>query len=125
MHTYIICIGSNYNREENLLLAQRQLTALFPSICFADEEETEPFLFHNPALFTNQVARFEAETNIEQVKAQIKSIEYLAGRRPEDKANGKVVLDIDLLMYDETVLKPKDMERDYVIRGIEQLSTKL
>lgn len=121
MHTYIICIGSNYNREENLLLAQKQLTALFPSIRFADAEETKPFLFHNPAPFINQVARFDTEANTEQVKSQLKAIENLAGRRPEDKINGKVVLDIDLLMCDSTVLKPNDLERDYIARGIEQL----
>lgn len=121
MCTYIICIGSNYNREANLLWARKQLTALFPSICFADEEETEPFLLHNPALFTNQVARFKSSSDTATVKQQLKEIEVAAGRTPEDKAIEKVILDIDLLMCDDAILKPKDMAHPYVIRGIQQL----
>ena len=121
MPTYTICIGSNYNREENLLLARNQLTALFPSIRFADEEETEPFLLSNPAFFTNQVARFQADEEPEQVKSQLKNIERMAGRLPEHKAMEKVVLDIDLLMCDHVILKPKDIERNYIMKGISDL----
>lgn len=121
MHTYTICIGSNYNREATLLWARKQLTALFPSICFADEEETEPFLLHNPARFTNQVARFRSSDNVEETTQQLKRLEAAAGRTPEDKAIEKVILDIDLLMCDDTILKPKDMAQPYVMRGIAQL----
>ena len=39
MHSCLICIGSNYNRKENLLLARRRLTALFPSIRFTGEQD--------------------------------------------------------------------------------------
>ena len=122
MPVYTICIGSNYNREENLLLARQQLTALFPSICFAEEEETEPFLLSNPALFTNQVARFQTEKSLEQIEVHLKTIERIAGRFPEDKALEKVVLDIDLLLCDHVVLKPKDIEHHYIMKGISQLN---
>jgi len=121
MSSYLICIGSNYNREDNLLLARNQLTALFPFIRFAEEVETEPFLLSNPALFTNQLARFYSEEGVEQVKAHLKTIERLAGRLPEDKAKEKIVLDIDLLMCDDLVLKPQDMEQEYVKQSLETL----
>jgi len=111
MPAYLICIGSNYNKEENLLLARTQLTALFPSIRFLEEIETEPFLLSGPALFSNQSARFHSDEGVEQVKAHLKAIERLAGRLPEDKTKEKIILDIDLLMYDDVVLKHKDMER--------------
>ena len=55
MHRYIVCIGSNYNRKENLTFARQELTESFSSICFAPELETEPLFFKNPALFSNQV----------------------------------------------------------------------
>ena len=55
MHRYIVCIGSNYNRKENLTFARQKLTESFSSICFAPELETEPLFFKNPALFSNQV----------------------------------------------------------------------
>ena len=121
MPSYLICIGSNYNREGNLLLARNQLTALFPSIRFAEEVETEPFLLSNPALFTNQLARFHSDKGPEQVKVHLKDIECLAGRLPGDKAKEKVILDIDLLMCDDLVLKPQDMEREYIKQSLEVL----
>lgn len=122
MPLYTLCIGSNDNRKANLILARKELTALFPSIRFADEEETEPLALSNPALFSNQVARFYSDNGVERVKEQLKAIEQLAGRMPEDKAMERVVLDIDLLMCDEVVLKPRDMEREYVKRGLKNIS---
>lgn len=124
MHTYIICIGSNYNKEENLLLAKKHLAALYPSIIFADKEETEPLFFHNSELFINQVACFETDKEIEQVQEHLKNIERLARRLPEDKAKEIVRLDIDLLSCDDQVFKPDDMERNYIKRGIRQIHLK-
>ena len=121
MPSYLICIGSNDNKEANLLLARNQLTALFPSIRFAEEVETAPFLLSNPAPFNNQVAQFHSNEGTTQVKARLKEIEQLAGRLPTDKAQEKIVLDIDLLMCDDQVLKPQDMEREYIKQGLASL----
>ena len=112
MHKCIICIGSNYNRKENLLLARRRLVDLFPTIRFTSEQETRPLFFRSPALFSNQVAMFFSE---------LKAIEQSAGRRPEDKKEEKVSLDIDLLSFDDRVLKPEDLKREYVVKGLEEL----
>ena len=85
MHSCLICIGSNYNRKENLLLARRRLTALFPSIRFTGEQETRPLFFRNPALFSNQMARFYTDADAERVVKELKTIEREAGREQEDK----------------------------------------
>lgn len=122
MHSCLVCIGSNYNRKENLLLARRRLTDLFPSIRFAEEQDTKPLFFHNPALFSNQVAAFFSADSAEKVVEALKTIEREAGRLPNDKKIEKVCLDIDLLMYDDVVRKPEDMQKAYVQQGIEELS---
>ena len=121
MHSCLICIGSNYNRKENLLLARRRLTALFPSIRFTGEHETRPLFFRNPALFSNQVARFYTDADAERVVEELKTIEKEAGREKEDKKREKVCLDIDLLVFDNRVLKPEDLKRDYILKGLEEL----
>lgn len=121
MHSCLICIGSNYNRKENLLLARRRLTALFPSIRFTGEQETRPLFFRNPALFSNQVARFYTDADAERVMEELKTIEKEAGREKEDKKREKVCLDIDLLVFDNRVLKPEDLKRDYILKGLEEL----
>ena len=109
MHKCIICIGSNYNRKENLLLARRRLVDLFPTIRFTSER------------FSNQVAMFFSEAEEERVRKELKAIEQSAGRRPEDKKEEKVSLDIDLLSFDDRVLKPEDLKREYVVKGLEEL----
>lgn len=121
MHSCLICIGSNYNRKENLLLARLRLATLFPSIRFANEQVTKPLFFHNSRLFSNQMARFMTDADAPQVIDQLKIIEREAGRQPDDKKKEKVCLDIDLLAFDECILKPDDLKRDYVMEGLQDL----
>ena len=85
MHKYIVCIGSNYNRKENLTFARQKLTESFSSICFAPELETKPLFFKNPALFSNQVVLFYSDKDEETVRKMLKDIEQRSGRRSEDK----------------------------------------
>ena len=121
MHKCIICIGSNYNRKENLFFARQKLADLFPSIRFTSEQETQPLFFRSPALFSNRVAQFFSEAGEERVRKELKAIEKSAGRRPEDKKEEKVCLDIDLLAFDDRVLKPEDLKREYIVKGLEEL----
>lgn len=121
MHKCLICIGSNYNRKENLLLARRKLMDLFPDICFTSEQETHPLYFKNSALFSNQLAFFCTEQAEEKLVKELKAIELSAGRCPEDKEKERICLDIDLLSYDGRILRPNDIQREFVVKGLEEL----
>ena len=114
MHRYIVCIGSNYNRKENLTFARQELTESFSFICFAPELETEPLFFKNPALFSNQVVMFFSD-----------NIEQRSGRRPEDKKEEKVCLDIDMLLYDNKIVKPEDWQRGYIQQSLSAFHSSL
>ena len=118
---YTISIGSNEQRKKNLSLARKRLKELFPGIRFSTEEETKPLYFRRSSLFSNQVAQFFSEAGEERVRKELKSIEKSAGRRPEDKKEEKVCLDIDLLAFDDRVLKPEDLKREYIVKGLEEL----
>lgn len=118
---YTISIGSNERRTENMALARRRLIELFPGIRFSEEEETKPLFFRRPNQFSNQVARFASDEKAEDVVVRLKAIEREAGRLPEEKKQEIVRLDIDLLSCDDTVYKPEDLQRDYIVRGIEEL----
>lgn len=120
-HICIISIGSNTNRECNIKLAQEQLSVYFPEILFGTEQDTIPVGMHNPAHFTNQIAKSLTNLSAEEVKLILKQIELQAGRRPEDKKEEVIKLDLDLLIYDSLVLKEKDLKRDFVIAGLKEL----
>ena len=81
---YTICIGSNVNRKENLALARKRLSELFPNIRFSAEADTEPMFFRRQALFANQVARFTSDSDAGEVILHLKDIEREAGRTSED-----------------------------------------
>ncbi|WP_418697410.1 2-amino-4-hydroxy-6-hydroxymethyldihydropteridine diphosphokinase [Bacteroides sp.] len=118
---YTISIGSNEHRKDNLALARRRLSELFPGIRFSKEEETKPLFFRRPNLFSNQVARFASNDREAEVTSRLKAIEREAGRTPEEKKQEIVRLDIDLLSCDAIVYKPEDLKRDYILRGLEEL----
>jgi 2-amino-4-hydroxy-6-hydroxymethyldihydropteridine diphosphokinase len=101
--------------------ARRDLEKHFPNIRFSTEVETEAIGSRFLSPFNNQVAIFETTLSADEVHTILKQIECDHGRLPTDKSYGVVKMDIDLVKYDETVLKPEDMEREFVKTGIEEL----
>lgn len=85
----LICIGSNDHRKENLLLARQNLYALFPSIYFATEMETEPLYLKNTARFSNQVALFVTAMEKEAVVNALKEIEIKPDAAPKIRRQKK------------------------------------
>ena len=121
LHTCLLCLGSNLDGAIRLSAARSVLRSHFPDIRFSEELVTEAIGSGFLSPFHNQVARFETPQDAESIRTLLKSIEQAQGRLPEDKAQGIVKLDIDLLMIDDQVLKPKDMEREFVKQGMEEL----
>ena len=114
-------MGSNFNKLTSIQSARQHLTLLFPDIRF-DSEQVTPAIgngFLSP--FLNQVATFSTALSAEEVHQILKEIEQIIGRSPEDKTRGVVKIDIDLLTYGEQILKPSDLQRDYIRKGLENL----
>lgn len=120
-HSCVLCLGSNYNRHLHMEEARKALMELFLTIRFSEEMTTEAIGDKFLSPFSNQVAKLETSLTIEEIRSLLKKIEKDNGRLPEDKEQGIVKLDIDLLMYDDLTLKPNDMEKDYVLEGISSL----
>ena len=121
MHTCLLCLGSNLDASTRLTAARSALLSHFPDIRFSNEMVTEAIGSGFLSPFHNQVASLETSLSAEQVRVILKNIEQGQGRLPEDKTQGIVKLDIDLLVYDDDVLKPKDLEREFVKIGLEEL----
>ena len=121
IHSCLLCLGSNIDREKHLESARMALTQAFPNIRFAPEMETEAIGSRFLSPFSNQVATFTTTQDREQVRGILKLIERDNGRLPEDKAQGLVKLDIDLLKFGDEVLKPADLTLPYVQAGLKEL----
>lgn len=120
-HHCLLCMGSNTNRFTQLSDARKVLSEAFPDIHFGELMETQAIGsgFHSP--FSNQLASFITALSPGAVHDLFKVLEHRSGRLSTDKAAGIVKLDIDLLMYDNVVLKPEDMKREYIKQGLTKL----
>lgn len=114
MNTILLSIGSNTFAKTNIDKAKRMLTRLFPEIIFTQPILTEPDEEKYSFLFRNVLAKAETEMTPEEIIDKIKQTERAVGRSPKDKYLGKVIIDIDLLQYNNEILRPGDLERDYV-----------
>lgn len=120
-HRCLICLGSNDGYTARMKAACTALRLWFPDIRFAPERITQAIGDRFLSPFANRVAEFYSPLPAEEIRHVLKQIEKDNGRAPEDKERGIVKMDIDLLMYDETILKPNDMMRDYVQESIQEL----
>jgi len=111
------------NSSENVKIAKQLLQSFFGKLCFSETVSTPPVGdIQNSSPFLNLVAIACTSRDITEVKAGLKQIEYLLGRRPGDKAAGMIPIDIDLLKWNDLVIKPEDMEQDYIVCALQSLS---
>lgn len=120
-HSCLLCLGSNVDRCTRMTSAREALKSHFPNIRFGTEMETEAIGNRFLSPFSNQVASFETFLSAEEVRTILKQIERDLGRLPEDKAQGVVKMDIDLLVVDDCVLKPQDLGKDFVLEGMKSI----
>jgi 2-amino-4-hydroxy-6-hydroxymethyldihydropteridine diphosphokinase len=114
MSTILLSIGSNTFAKTNIDKAKRMLAYLFPNIVFSDPILSEPEDDNLKYLFRNILGYCTTYMNLEQVIEKVKLIERAVGRTPKDKYQGKVIIDIDILKYGDEVIRPQDLEREYI-----------
>ena len=120
-HECLICLGSNKDADIHLKVAQNALMHLFQKVAFGNRVITKA---EGPILqpdYVNLAARIVTSVSCDEVKKSLKQIEIDNGRTPEDKQMGSVPLDIDLLTYDSEVLRPEDLEKNYVKQALKSL----
>lgn len=117
----LICLGSNYDREIHMNAARKALSETFPNIRFGEELETEAIGegFFSP--FSNQLATFQTSLTTDEIRQRLKEIELDNGRMPQEKSQGIVKIDIDILIHGSRILKPEDLKRDYIQQELERL----
>ena len=121
---FILCIGSNTDSEQNMALAQKELTRYFPDIHFSSEQTSEPMGTLRPDWFLNRAACFESDMSYEEVRSITKEIERMAGRTPDEKYKEIIRLDIDILQAGTKRFKEHDWQQPYVQRLLRQLKMK-
>lgn len=122
LNRVVLCLGSNLNRESKIEEASVLLRSYFDSICFSEAVYTESVGEESlSSPFLNQVAIAYTRYTPIEIHAALKQMEYVLGRRPEDKLKGLIPIDIDLLQWNEQILKEEDLKRSYIKESLDKL----
>ena len=109
MPRVFVSIGSNIDREKNVVTAVHALAVDYHPLKLSSVYESTPFGFHGENFF-NLVTGFNTDQRVEQVAVRLADIERACGRVRDGKHHDSRTLDMDLLLYGD--LKRHDQEID-------------
>lgn len=124
MSIFIISMGSNENKAENMSRCRTLLRHFYVDVLFSEMITTEPFGTSYKVDFYNQLALVNSNDDELLIKDKLKRIELEIGRQSEDKSKGIIKIDVDLLVVDDKVVKSEDFERPYINRLLKDLLKK-
>lgn len=127
-----VALGSNIEPEAHLRRAAQLLRQQFEQARFSACYRNPAFGFSGED-FVNAVAGFVTSLPVEALLARLRVIETQCGRRPDDPRWGPRVIDLDLLLYGETVgsgpgyvlPRPDLTRRAYMLGPLAQLAPEL
>lgn len=110
----IISLGSNTLPEQHIEQAVGFLKQTFGEVWLTRRMWTKPIGMKSSSRFLNMLVLAYTPWSLQRVEDELKRIERFCGRKPEDKMNERVVIDVDLLLYGNERCHLNDWQRDYV-----------
>lgn len=121
-HLIIACVGTNVNHQSNIAKAREILDNTFADCRFSRVMLTLPIGMDNTNVrFANMLVVFNSTLDTEEVVSKLKQIEKQCGDTRMARSQGEVVMDIDLLRYDDERFHPSDWQRHYVKTLMEEM----
>jgi 2-amino-4-hydroxy-6-hydroxymethyldihydropteridine diphosphokinase len=98
-----ISVGSNIDKEKNILTSLRALGLFFGDLIVSSTYETEPVGFSGDT-FYNLIVGFDSELDVKTIAKQLRQIELDHGRTRECKKFSARTLDLDLILYGDLII---------------------
>ena len=76
---------------------------------------------HSTGTYANCMAEGETACDLETLEVACKQLEQTLGRTDEARRRGLVPIDIDIVRYGDTVVRPANYTHTYMRRGLEEL----
>ena len=122
MNRFVLSIGSNSgNREYQMSQIVTLLNDLFNNISVSDIYET-PAINGKDAPYLNGVIIGHTSMDLDEAIKTLKELERNQGRTLELKSQGIVPIDIDIVIWNNEIVRMRDYEQDYFLRGYQQLN---
>lgn len=110
-----VSIGSNIDRDHNIRSAVKALREEFHELIISPVYETAAQGFVGDP-FYNLVVGFETAHTVDEISAILRHIENRHGRQRGQEKFSSRTLDLDLLLYGESVFDDKDIPRQEINR---------
>lgn len=114
MNKALLSIGTNEDREANLDFCHNLLGELFEDIIYSATSITVPYGNSYKNDFLNQLAIIYTDKEKDDVSHLLKSLEKEMGRNEADKEKGIVKIDVDLVIWNDEVIRPTEISRTYI-----------
>ncbi|QOL25787.1 2-amino-4-hydroxy-6-hydroxymethyldihydropteridine diphosphokinase [Thalassotalea sp. LPB0316] len=112
-----ISIGSNIDKEINLIKGLEALKKTFGALTLSSLFESESIGFDGP-VFYNMVIGASTHLPLDVLAKKLRDIEYAHGRDFNAIKNSPRTLDLDLLLYDDLVVEqPVQLPRDEITKN--------
>lgn len=122
MHEIIIALGSNTDDAHAIIdKAISALNDVMVDIQPTRILDNESVDFIKECIFSNALVKGKCALELEEINNKLKEIETKFGRTKTDDAKGNIVLDLDLLKYDNIILHERDWKKGYINVLLEEL----
>ncbi|MCG8379728.1 MAG: 2-amino-4-hydroxy-6-hydroxymethyldihydropteridine diphosphokinase [Proteobacteria bacterium] len=108
-------IGSNIDRESNILGGLSELKKSYTGLKISPVYESKAFGFDGDNFF-NLVVEFDTDLGVDDLEAHLREIEYKFGRKRDQTRYSSRTLDIDLLLYGDLVCDKHELPRIDIIK---------
>ena len=123
MEFVCLSFGSNFNdRKKNVEEALREIGKSLSDFTVSGIYET-PEVHGLGSSYFNAVATGYSSTMYEQFNSMLKEYELSCGRDSEARKRGEVVIDVDIVIWGDRVIRPKDFSREFFQIGYRQIES--
>lgn len=113
MTQVILALGSNYEAEDNINRAKEMLMEILSEVSFTSSLRTIAIGIDAPD-FLNALCYGKTNLSLDKLSAVCKDIEKSLHRTKQEKAQGIIRMDIDIMQYGRNRLHEEDWNRHYI-----------
>lgn len=125
-----LALGSNINPKKNIKLALKELRKIGKIISVSKFIKTKPEGYLNQADFLNGAVKFQTALPSKDLLRELKNIEHLLKRNTPFR-NGPRTIDIDIIFYNNLILKTADLiiphpradKRFFVLKPLSEIAS--
>lgn len=120
MYFAVISIGSNCgDKRENVVSALRWIDSSDRmSLCASSEIYETPEIHGRDVTYMNAVASLNTTMELDELITLFKAYELSSGRDQLSRLEDRVPIDIDVVMWNDDIIRPKDFASSFFAIGL-------